>query len=326
MVERDWSDAQIESVVRDLESLRGGPLAAAALIGCGPRAIEPLKRYLLQGKPHGIFQPRQLAVETLAALGARDVLLEYLHRSHSIADPVVRFGEADVQSTAARALAQWPSEEVYCALKDFSDTRLLPGLVEALGTFRRVETIPYFLWALGDDDCREAGEEALRNVGAAARPALVKAAITPAPSPDEEIPSSRIRRRKVLGILADGNVSKTEWQSLRPLLDDRDMEIAAITSRIALQTGNATDETKAVQRLIEIVPRADWFLRTYARSCLADHYAVARPQIESAIASRNNASDKERALDIVLRVLVNLKIQIEKAEQMGMDICESRRS
>ena len=325
MVDRDWSDAQIQAVVRDLESLRGGPLASAALIGCGYRAIEPLRRYLLEGKPHGIFQPRQLAVETLAALGARDVLLEYLRRSQSIADPVVRFGEADVQSTAARALAQWPSEEVYRALKDLADTRLLPGLVEALGKFRRVETISYFLWALGDDDCREAGEEALRNVGGAARPYLVEAAITPAPSPDEEIPSSRIRRRKVLGILADGNVAKTEWQSLRPLLDDGDMEIAAIASRIALQTGTAADQTKAVQRLIAIMPRADWFLRTYARSCLADYYAIARPQIESEIASRNNASDKERALDILLRVLVNLKAQMAKTDQIGMDICESRR-
>lgn len=325
MADQDWSDAQIQAIVRDLESLRGGPLAAAALVGCGPRAIAPLRKYLLEGKPRGIFQPRQLAVETLAALGARDVLLEYLRRSQTIVDPVVRFSEADVQSTAARALAQWPSEEVYRILKALADTRLLPGLVEALGKFRRVETIPYFLWALGDDDCRDAGEEALRNIGVAARPLLVEAAIAAAPSSEEEIPSSRIRRRKVLGILADADISKAEWQSLRPLLDDRDREIAAIASRIALQAGTPADRTKAVHKLIEILPRADWFLRTYARSCLADHYEVARQQIDSEIVSRNSAGDKERALDIVLRLLVNLKIQMEKAEQIGAEACENRR-
>lgn len=325
MADRDWSDAQIQAVVRDLESLRGGPLAAAALVGCGPRAIEPLKKYLLQGKPHGIFQPRQLAVETLAALGARDVLLEYLRQSQKIVDPVVRFGEADVQSTAARALAQWPSEEVYRALKDLAETRLLPGLVEALGTFQRVETIPYFLWALGDDDCRDAGEQALRNVGIGGRSSLIEAAITPSPSPEEEIPSSRIRRRKVLGILADGDLSNVEWERLRPLLADRDLEIAAIASRIALRIGTPTDQVKAVDKLIETLPRADWFLRTYARSCLADYYAIARAKIESEIASRSRAGDKERALDIMLRILVNLKAQMEKTEQIGMDVCESRR-
>jgi len=325
MADQDWSDAQIEAVVSDLESLRGGPMASAALVGCGPRAIEPLRRYLLQGKPRGIFQPRQLAVETLAALGARDVLLEYLQRSQRIVDPVVRSSEADVQSTAARALAQWPSEEVYRALKDLAGTRLLPGLVEALGKFRRVEMIPYFLWALGDDDCREAGEEALRNVGAGARPSLIEAAVTPAPSREEEIPSSRSRRRKVLGILADGGVSKIEWRSLRSLLDDQDTEIAAIASRIALKVGTPSDQAEAVHSLIEILPRADWFLRTYVRGCLADYYAVARPQIESEIASRNTAGDKERALDMVLRLLVNLKIKMDKAEQIGVDVCESRR-
>jgi hypothetical protein len=326
MADQDWSDSQIQEMVRGLESLRGGDFASAALIGCGPRAIEPLRRYLLQGKPRGIFQPRQLAVETLAALGARDVLLEYLQQSRRIVDPVVRFSEANVQSTAARALSHWLSDDVYLELKHLADTQLLlPGLVEALAEFRRVETVPYFLWALGDGECREAGEEALRKIGVAARPLLAEAATTPIPSGDEESPSSRIRRRKVLGILADGQVSDAEWRALRPLLDDRDTEIAAIAARIALQVGSTPDQTKAAKKLIESLPRADWFLRTYVRSCLADHYDVARPQIESEIATRNAGDDKERALDMVLRLLVNLKTQIEKAEQIGAGLCQNRK-
>ena len=161
----EWSDQDIRNLVRGLDSLRGGDFAAAALVGCGPRAIAPLREFLLQGKPRGIFQPRQLAVETLAELGARDVLIEYLKQARTITDPVVRFSEAAVESTAARVLARWRTEEVYHTLKNLASTRLLPGLVEALGEFGRVEMIPYFLWALGDDECRDAAEQALRKLG-----------------------------------------------------------------------------------------------------------------------------------------------------------------
>jgi len=162
-----------------------------------------LREFLLQGKPRGIFQPRQLAVETLAELGARDVLVEYLKQARTITDPVVRFSEAAVESTAARVMARWRTQEVYHTLTNLASTRLLPGLVEALGEFGHVETIPYFLWALGDDECRDAAEQALRKLGDAARPQLIEAIRRPVPSAEEEIPSSRIRRRQVLRILAD---------------------------------------------------------------------------------------------------------------------------
>lgn len=306
-----WSDKQIRDLVRDLESLRGGESAAAALVGCGPRAIEPLREFLLQGKPRGIFQPRQLAVETLAQLGAQEVLIEYLKQACTITDPVVRFGEAAVESTAARALSRWLTDEVYHTLKNLARARLLPGLVEALGEFHRVEMIPYFLWALGDDECREAAEQALRQLGEAARPALLQAVNKPNPSAEGEIPSSRIRRRKVLRILADGDISAGEWQSLRILLDEPDAEMAITCARIALEYGLEIDQQRAVRILIESFPYVDWYLKTETRSCLAEHFKVAREQIEQEIARRSSTSDKERAVDMVLRVLVNLKAQAE---------------
>jgi hypothetical protein len=306
-----WSDKQIRDLVWDLESLRGGAFASAALIGCGARAIEPLRTFLLQGKPRGIFQPRQLAVETLAELGAREVLIEYLTQARTITDRTVLFAEAAVESTAARALSRWRTEDVYRALKSLADTKLLPGLVEALGEFGRVEMLPYFLWALGDDECREAGEEALRKLGQSARPALMEAAKTANPSTEEEIPSSRIRRRKVLRILADGETSAAEWQSLKNLLNDNDPEIAITCARIALECALASDQQNAVHKLIELLPRIDWFLKTEARLFLAEHFEIARDQIEQEIARRSSVSGKERSLDIVLRLLVNLKTQLQ---------------
>jgi hypothetical protein len=307
-----WSDETIRDLVRDLESLRGGAFASAALVGCGARAIEPLRTFLLQGKPRGIFQPRQLAVETLAALGAREVLIEYLRQARTITDPVIRFSEAAVESTAARALSRCRTEETYQTLKQLARTRLLPGLVEALGEFGRVEMIPYFLWALGDDGCHDAAEQALRQLGEAARPALLETANKPNPSADEEVPSSRIRRRKVLRLLAEGEVSTEEWWQLRVLLEDSDLEIAVTCARIALKHGFPEDQREAICRLVSCLQGANWFLRTEARSCLMEHYSVAEEEVESEILRRCRLSAKDQGADLVLRLLVNLKEQCKE--------------
>lgn len=112
-------------------------MAAAALIGCGARAISPLRSFLLGGTPRSIYQPRQLAVETLAELGAKDVLIEYLSAPAIIDDAVVRHGEDAVRSTAARELARWQTEDVFQVLRQISLNQLLPGIVEALGGFER---------------------------------------------------------------------------------------------------------------------------------------------------------------------------------------------
>jgi len=200
-IEREWSAEEIQSFVRDLESLQGGQSAAAALVGCGKKAIGPLRNFLLDGKPSGIFQPRQLAVETLAELGAKDVLIEYVLQSRKIDDPVIRFGEDAVLSTAARELGRWRTDDVYDALMKISKERLLPGIVESLGIFARKDSVPYFLWALGDGICRQAAQEVLRKVGEPGRPFLLEAARSPNPSSEEEIPSSLQRRRSVLRIL-----------------------------------------------------------------------------------------------------------------------------
>lgn len=306
-----WSDEKIREIVRDLESLRNGSYAAAALIGCGPRVVPFLREFLLQGKPRGIFQPRRLAVETLAELGAKDVIVEYIEqaRTRLIEDPVVRFGEGVVESTAARTLSRWLTDHVSEALSTFAEDRLLIGLVEALGMFKRAEMAPYFLWALGDDECGEAAEEALRKLGNAARMQLIEGVKIPDPSADEEIPSSRIRRRKLLRLLAEERVSADEWLQLRVLLDERDLEIAITCARIAIQNGFVEDQRKAICRLVSSLQEASWFLRTEVRSCLIEHYEVAREQVDAEIARRRSFSMKAQRADLVLRLLLNLKTQ-----------------
>jgi hypothetical protein len=309
MTTREFTDEEIESLARDLETLRGGSMAAAALVGCGARAIPPLRRFLLQGRARGTFQPRQWAIETLAQLGAKDVLMEYLEKPLQIEDPVVRFGEDAVRSTAARELARWPTDDVFHCLTRVGLDHLLPGVVEALGSFRRTESIPYFLWALGDGVCRSYAEEAIRGLGVVARPFLVDAAGARNPSVEEESPSSLQRRRWVLRILSDLKVSGQNWTRLRELVEEDDPEIVITTARIGLEVVPMPDRWRAVHRLIEMLPRANWFLRTEARAALADHFDIAHEAVEDEIMRRMNSEKKEQALDVVLRLLVNLRKQ-----------------
>lgn len=311
---RELRIEEIEAEVKGLESLQDGSMAAAALIGCGARAIPFLRSFLLNGRPRGIYQPRQLAVETLAQLGAKDVLLEYLSRPVVIRDAVVRMGEDAVRSTAARELGRWQSEEVFKCLTAAGIDHLLPGIVESLGKFRRTETLPYLLWALGDSICRSSAEEAIRNMGVEAWPVLLDAATARTPTPEEENPSSLQRRRWVLRILADARLPTSCWDKLRDLLDEKDPEIVVTVARIALETAPEPERWRGVRRIIETLPAADWFLRTEARAALAGHFELAQEQIEDEIARRMKADERSQALDVILRLLLNLRNQ---AIEMG---------
>lgn len=315
-VAKEPTDEEIRRFVRDLESLPKGELTAAILIGCGSRAIGPLREYLLQGRPRGIFQPRQRAVEILAQLGAKDVLIEYLHQQPKILDPVVRFGEEAVQNTAARELSRWQTDDVYGVLREISLRRFLPGVIESLGAFGRVESVPYFVAALADDVCRSAAEEALRKLGPSAKPALIEASIQPVPSADEEIPSSKLRRKKTLRILSDMQLLPEDWTVLKKFLDESDADFVVTAARIALQVASLADQDTAVRRLIEILPHADWFLRIEASTCLLEHPAMSLPHVRREIAQRKLSTiPAEQVADAVLRLLTNLAKRMESLAQ-----------
>jgi HEAT repeat protein len=307
-----YTDAEIRQFVSELDSLNGGELTAAILIGCGAKAIPPLRECLLHGKPKGIYQPRQRAVEVLAELGARNVLLEYLRQRRPIPDPVVRFGEDAVRSTAARLLARWLTDEVFATLVELAERQVLPGLVEALGEFRRVEAVPLLLSALEDDVCRSAAEEALRKIGDPACPWLIQAATQALPSAEEETPSSLRRRQSVLRVLIGFKISVSDWERLRGLLDENDPSLVVHCARIALDVAPADERSRAIRRLIEVLPEADWFLRTEARHLLLEHFALARQPIEEEVSRRTQKSKREQALDVVLRMLINLLWQAER--------------
>ena len=195
--------AEILRLIDCMNSLHDGDRAVDLLVACGEVAIAPLRKYLWEGKPSHIYQPRQRAVNALAKLGAKEVLIEYLCTPKEIPDPVFQFGEEAVENTAARALAGWQTDDVFEVLLRIAHTRTLPGLIDALGSFRRPEPISLFITALMDDVSRPAAENALKSMGELAKPALMEAAVTPDLSENYESPSILLRRRSTVRILAD---------------------------------------------------------------------------------------------------------------------------
>jgi hypothetical protein len=307
-----YTDLEIRQFVNELDSLNGGELTAAILIGCGTQAIPPLREFLLHGKPKGIYQPRQRAVEVLAELGAKNVLLEYLRQRRPIPDPVVRYGEDAVRSTAARLLARWLTDDVYAALSELAEEHVLLGIVETLGEFRRAEAVPVLLKTLRDDVCRLAAEDALRKIGNAACPLLVEAATRPFPSAGEETPSSLRRRQSVLRVLIGFKIPVGDWERLRGVLDENDPSLVVHCAQIALAVAPTDEGPRAIRRVIEVLPQADWFLRTEARNLFVEHFAMARQPIEEEVSRRIQKSKREQALDVVLRMLINLLWQAER--------------
>ena len=295
--------AKILKLIDCLSSLHEGERAVDLLVECGEWAIAPLRKYLMEGKPSHIYQPRQRAVNALARLNAKEVLVEFLSTPKEISDPVFRFGEEAVENTAARALAKWQTDEVFEVLLWIADSRTLPGVIEALGTFRRQEAIPLFIAALMDDVSRTAAENALKSIGELAKPALIDAACTPDLSGNYESPSILLHRRSAVRILADLTVTAEEWPRIEELLNDDDPEISINAARIALDIAGLEDKSAVIKTLIEKIPYTNWCVCAEIENCLLKHYGIAQREIADQIAQRRMQPEKTQASDPVLQML-----------------------
>lgn len=303
---RDLSNQQIEALVQSLNSLQEGELGIDMLVACGKSAIEPLRRFLLVGRPSSIFIARQRAVHALAQLGAKDALLEYFLSDRPIQDPDVAHGEEAVRNTAARSLATWQTEDVYQALRRMLRRRMT-GVVEALGEFQRHEIVPELIAVLEDDFCQSFAEDALRKIGDLAHRALIDAARTPHLGGGHERPASARRRRSALHLLESSRLEADDLRLLAVLLYDEDREIRARARAIALLIGDEADKRLSAQRLIEGLPVADWLLQGEIEAWLREHLDVAVPAINREIERRSGNSPQIRATDNVLRLLLGLR-------------------
>ena len=303
----EWTEAEIVALVGDLEFVYGGELTAAALIGVGSRVIPYVSDFLLKGTPRSVYQPRLRAVEVLGELGAKDTLIAYLLQEREILDAAARHAEDAVKSAAGRELGRWKTEDVFQALWEMARRKHLPGVVEALGEFRKPEIAGYFVDALGDGGCRAEAREALRKLGESARMAVLAAATTPQPSAEQESPSSRIRRREAVRLLSEWKLPASDWARTKPLLDDPDPEINIHAAHIALAIAPVADRTMAFHRLIGGLRAGDGFLQMEVDAILRSHYPQLRSAIEAEIVARMEKPQRERNGDRVLRVLLSIR-------------------
>lgn len=299
--------ADILKLIDCLNSLHDGDDAIDLLVACGEDAIPHLRKYLMEGQPSHIYQPRQKAVNALARLGAKDVLIEYLCSPKEIPDPAFRFGEEAVENTAARAIAIWRTDDVFEVLLQIAYTRTLPGVIEALGSFRRPEPLPLFIAALMDDVSRPAAESALKVMGETAKPALMAAALMSAPLENYESPSILLCRRSALRILAAMAVTVEDWSKLKVLLKDDDAEITVLTALIAMNLLDFKDKIRAVRVMIGKIPSVNWYVQTEVENCLVVNYAIVKEEIAAMIARLQTLPAKAHPSECTLRILMNIK-------------------
>ena len=197
---------------------------------------------------------RRRAVEALAALGARDVLIEFLESSPDIADPVERLGEDAVMNAAARSLRELRDPRALQLFLSLVRRRPLSGVMAALGGFQAPETIPYFIDALAEDECRPEAEAALRKMASLAHDALIVTALQDPTRQDRESEFRLRQRRSALALLVQTGVRSNEWASLRNIMEDEDPKLVALACRLCLACAPELERREAIDRLRRLLP------------------------------------------------------------------------
>jgi HEAT repeat protein len=214
-------------------------------------------------------------VKALAALKAYDTLIEFLDTPHEATDPVERVGDEVVTNAAARVLAGLREACIFELLMRLAETRPLPGVIGALGTFGRSEAIPYLIEALAEDESRPAAEAALRTFGPFARQALAVAACQSSPSLERESESRLRQRRSALELLAEIGIQPEAWPIFRNLMRDQDPKITVLACKICLVCAPETEKREAISGLISLLPRGDFVLKQDIERCLASYFGRA---------------------------------------------------
>ncbi|HLN22865.1 MAG TPA: hypothetical protein VK558_02665 [Patescibacteria group bacterium] len=297
---------RVHDAIARLRSLREGDLAVLDLTACGTAAMGPLREFLFAREPSGMFLPRCQAVEALAALGAKEVLYDFLAHPRDVDDPVEQTGEDAVANAAARALIRWPEEAVFSLLLVAAHRKLLAGVVEALGSYRCGMAMPVFAAALAEDFCRPEAEEAFRKIGAPACPCLLQLADYRTPSSDTESESSRRRRRSALRLLAELHRGNDVPEILWSRVTDADPQVAVLACSICLPRLRSAERQTVVTRLVELLDGHDWVLHVAVEDLLIQHYAMCRPVIELSLVDA-----REPAAASLRRVIAKGEISCE---------------
>jgi hypothetical protein len=266
----------IQEAIRELDSLMGGESVMERVVAFGKEAIPHLEHFLLDCPPRTVFIPRCRAVRALGELGAYSALTRYFERYQRPADSAVLFAEDAVRSAAARELAQVHCDEVYCVLLEAAKRRATSGLVQALGAFRRRESVPLLFELLEDDLCRSDAMTELRRVPLAAQPYAILLLRGCTETPIQGSNATR-RRHCTLQLLVDFGIPESDWPEIRQYLHDEDLDCVIAATRLGLSLAGNVDKESIVEALIEASARMNWAQELEVTELLDEHRAAARP-------------------------------------------------
>ncbi|MGB8682585.1 MAG: hypothetical protein WCD12_06855 [Candidatus Binatus sp.] len=287
-------EVKLDELARRLRSLTEGDIAVIDAIAIGAPAIPVLRGLLFERDPAGIFEPRRRAVHALIVLKATDALKEFVAGWKPAADPVERFGDEVVLGAAARALGTTLNDEFYPVLAAVAGKYPVSEVIEALGYFRRSESIPILLAALADDFSRTAAEQAFRLLGQPAAPALMEVASRCGTNfSGRESQSSIRQRRSALRLMLELGPTRELWERLSDLVQDSDTEIAVLGCRIGLAAAGDTAGRDCACRLVALLPRARWPLNQEIEDCLRDNLAIASEFVDRALSGWIDGSTNE---------------------------------
>jgi hypothetical protein len=307
--------------IAKLTSLHDGDAGVTETVACGPAAIPALRAILFSRQPSGLYETRRRAVEALQDLQALDVLREFLATPRDITDPVERTGEDAVINAAARAVGKAGNTRDIALFFVLIETHAWSGVIEALGRFRQIAALPYFIEALGDDFTRPAAEAAIRKLGAKALDTLVAAAQRPSPPAGRETGSSINRRRSALTLLQTIAIPPAVLSaSVAQLIQDADPWIAFRAARLCLSRRSNTDKTAAVERLLALLKSADELLAEEIEDCFVDHYALVREILRAVRYASQSCDDVPawRSRDRTRQVLARVKRRMSQpSKQRG---------
>ena len=296
----------VATAIARLDALHDSDRAALDLIALGRSVVPGLREFLFRREPSGLFQPRCNAVAVLKSLGAEDVLLDFLEHAPAIEipRPIERTGEDAVINAAARALRHRRDDACFAALMKLAEQRPLAGVIEALGDMGRNLAIPRLVEGLSSDFTRSVAGAALAKFGATPRPILIAIALNPRPSEELETTTSLRTRRGALGVLGVIGLTIEEWILLRPLMDARDVSVAALACWLALSTQQPLlDREEAVGRLIRLLKFADWLLAMQIEGWLAETYDLTLRIINRAVDRGDSAVHDDNVRNSLLRVI-----------------------
>jgi HEAT repeat protein len=301
----------LQSRINRLLSLHDGDAGVLDVVAYGPSAIPELRRILCKRERSGLYEPRRRVVETLAALGAEDVLVEFLESARQFPDPVENAGEEAVLNAAARALRRPCDDRAFRVLLSLAERRGLAGAIDALGRCGNPAALPCFLNALDDDLARPAAETVICTLGAAAWPGLVQ--VISERDGDHDSGSSRRRRRSALSILLEtGGIRSIPPCARRRLIADDDSTTAILACRASLGSGSDDERRAAIQRLVDLLSSPQSRFRKQAEECLLGHLDAVREVIgplgQMEAPDLSDMSSRADALRALLRIAARIRM------------------